>query len=321
MTEKILSRRDFLRAAALSTGAAVLGPGNLSVLANPPAQSASITYLDVDESGAGDEAYAVYQQLAEMFMDSHPDIEVRFQPALEGWSDALVTDMVAGVAADIFPHYAGFGRPLMENGQTLALDDYFSAEDLADFYEEQILAVELEGRLYGLPKYLSSIAIAYNKGMLDEAGVTYPGEDLDWETFFAAVSQAAQLGPNESGARFGYNVNLGYSNHWVWQNGGEWMNAPVLGTKILINEPPALEALQRLYDLVFVEHSAPTVQDIEGLGWPQVFQTGRFAFVEGHSWQVNEWVRTIDFDWDYATLPAGSAGRIGTVFNDSYSIW
>ncbi|MEZ4680818.1 MAG: extracellular solute-binding protein [Caldilineaceae bacterium] len=80
--------------------------------------------------------------------------------------------MVAGDAPDVF--FIWWSAGLMEEGQLLALDDYFDDEYMADFYEGNIVGQVYEGKLYGIPKYVSTVAMAYNKDILDAAGVAYP---------------------------------------------------------------------------------------------------------------------------------------------------
>lgn len=332
METQTFSRRDFLRRVG-QIGAGVAGVTVLAACAVLPAQpadsaagpaaaTAEIVYFDVDESGGGEAAFKVYtDEVIPAFMEQHPDIKVTFQPGIGEWSDMLLASMAAGTAPDVFANWGGFGRKLMEDGQMLPMQDYFTPDDLEDFLEEQLIAMWMDSQLFALPKYISSMAFAYNKDMLDEAGVSYPDDTWTWDTLLAALDKTAELESSELGKRFGYNVNVFLSHHWVWQAGGEWMNERFEGTKILIDEPDAMLALKYLHDLIFEYGYAPTAAQIEGMEWPQAFASGRFAFVEGHSWQISEWLRSLTFNWDYALLPSGPVTHAGGVANDQYSAY
>ncbi|MEZ4621482.1 MAG: extracellular solute-binding protein [Caldilineaceae bacterium] len=74
----------------------------------------------------------------------------------------------------------------MEEGQLLALDDYFDDEYMADFYEGNIVGQVYEGKLHGIPKYVSTVAMAYNKDILDAAGVAYPDASWTWDNYLDA---------------------------------------------------------------------------------------------------------------------------------------
>jgi multiple sugar transport system substrate-binding protein len=355
MEKRSLNRRDFLRlSAAAAAGVIVAGCGpaptpqvvekvvketvvvegtpqvvekvvkeTVVVQATPPpAAVAEITYLDIDETGAGDAAFKVYtDQVIAPFNDQNSTIKVNFQAGQGQWSDALVASIAAGNAPDIFVTYIGVARKIMEAGQMLPLQEHFTEEELQDFLEEQLLAMRIGPSLFAVPKYASCVALAYNKDLLDKAGIPYPDDTWDWAKFLDALSKTAKLGTSELGKLFGYSVNREFMHHWVWQNGGEWMNKPMLGTKILIDEPKALEALKVQNDMIFKDHWAPTTPEIEGLGWWNTFQTGRFAFDEVHSWTTSELITNNKFKWDLVMLPKGPVKRAGMVFNDAYSVW
>jgi multiple sugar transport system substrate-binding protein len=288
----------------------------------PVAEVVEITYLDLDETGAGDVAYKVYaEQVIAPFEAQNPNIKVNFQAGEGDWPAALLASMAAGNAPDVFVHFIGNGRKMMEAGQMLPLQEHIQEDDLADFLDEQLLAMRIGPSLFAMPKYASCIAMAYNKDLLDKAGVEYPTDEWTWDDFLQALSHTADLGTSELGPTYGYFVNYEYIEQWVWQNGGEWMNKPILGTKILIDEEKALQALKVNYDMVYKDHWAPTRAEVEGLGWTTVFQTGRVAFNEVHSWMVSECINNNEFNFDFVMLPKGPAKRAGQVFNDAWSVW
>lgn len=328
-----LTRRRFLQLAAGTTAASWL----VACQAAPRAESGEagaapsrevieLVYYDIDESGAGEEGIAVYASVAEQYTEAHPNVRIKFDPALAGWSDKLITSLAAGEAPDIFFHFIDLGRQVMEAGQMLALNDYFTPEELDDFLEQQLIAMRIEDTLFAMPKYISTNAMAYNKTLLDQAGVPVPDpNNWTWTEFFDLVEKSAIAlqgdTDSELGSLFGFFVNEAFNEHWVWQNGGEVMNGDILGTKCLLDSPESIQALQMQYDLRWKQHYAPQPAEVEGLVWPNAFQTGRFAFHEPHSWMVSDLIRSNDFEWDFIALPQGPVRNASLVFNDAWSVW
>jgi ABC-type glycerol-3-phosphate transport system substrate-binding protein len=106
-------------------------------------------------------------------------------------------------------------------------------------------------------------------------------------------------------------------------NGGEWMDADLFGTKCLLNEEKALEALKFNHDLVYgAEPVAPPPGSMGDFGWWDVFSSGKVAFMESHSWTVTNYIRQNEFKWDFIDLPvARDGGKAGLTFVNGYSIY
>jgi len=112
-------------------------------------------------------------------------------------------------------------------------------------------------------------------------------------------------------------------HHWVWMNGGEWMDKDLFGTVPLFGEPKAMEALQFSHDMIYgPQPISPTPGSIPDFGWYNVFSTGKMAFVESHSWMVTNYIRENGFKWDFTNLPTGRDGKkAGLTFTNGYSIY
>jgi multiple sugar transport system substrate-binding protein len=106
-------------------------------------------------------------------------------------------------------------------------------------------------------------------------------------------------------------------------NGGEWMDADLFGTKCLLNEEKAMEALKFNYDLIRGSNPvSPLPGSMGELGWWDVFSSGKIAFMESHSWTVTNYIRQNDFKWDFIDLPVARDGnKAGLTFVNGYSIY
>jgi multiple sugar transport system substrate-binding protein len=323
MMGNAMSRRTFLRAASLSAVGVVL------VACQPAApqqaeggeaapSSAGVELRLAEGSWVGPEGIAFWtDDIIPAFEAENPGVRVIFESAESpDYQDKLYTQAVAGDAPDVF--FIWWSAGLMEEGQLLALDDYFDEEYMADFYPGNIVGQVYEGKLYGVPKYISTVAMAYNKDILDAAGIEYPDGSWDWDQYLEAFRATTQPDNDQWGTYVAHN----YLPHWVWMNGGEWMNADLFGTECLLDEELALQALQFNHDLIYgAEPVSPQPGSVPDMSEFDVFSTGKIAFVESHSWTVTNYARQNEFAWDFIDLPVARDGsRAGLTFVNGYSI-
>jgi len=214
--KKKLSRRDFLRWSAAAAGGLVAAscgaaPTPVVVEKEVPVEKEVVRTVVVEKevavekvvtatpapvevvelrmaegSWVGPEGIAFWtDEIIPRFELENPDIKVTFENAESpDYQDKLYTQAVAGDMPDVF--FIWWSGGLMEKGQLLPLDDYFDDEFMADFYPGNVVGQVFEGHLYGVPKYISSVVMSYNKDLLDEAGMDYPDGTWDWNDYLAA---------------------------------------------------------------------------------------------------------------------------------------
>lgn len=319
-----LSRRQFLHlsAATATTGllaacASAMPQGDQADGSGPDA--APVELRLAEGSWIGPEGIAFWTDtMIPAFEEAHPGVKVIFESAESpDYEDKLYTQAVAGDAPDVF--FIWWSAGLMEEGQLLALDDYFDDEYMSDYYEGNIVGQVYEDKLYGIPKYVSSVAMAYNKDLLDAAGMDYPDETWTWDNYLEAYKATT----NADAGEWGNYIVHRYPYHWVWANGGEWMDADLFGTKCLLGEENSLAALNYYHDQVFgSDPVAPQIGSMGNYGWSDVFSSGQIAFIEAHSWTVTNFMRQNEFNWDFIELPAAPAPNgqpNGLTFVNGYS--
>jgi multiple sugar transport system substrate-binding protein len=288
------------------------------VTAVPPAK---VTLRLAEGSWVGPEGIKYWtDDIIKRFELENPNISVTFESA-EGsdYADKLYTQAVAGDAPDVF--FIWWSAGLMEQGQLLPLDEFFGQDYLTDFYKANIVGQVYNGHLYGVPKYVSTTAMAYNKKILDEAGVKYPDENWTWDMYLDAFRKTTKKDKDGKITQWGTYVVKDYLQHWVWAGGGEWMQGDLFGAKCLLDQPKAMAALKWWWDLIYgPDPVAPKIGSIADKDNFNVFSTGKIAFVDSHSWTVTNYMREADFKWDYTLLPKGPSGkRAGLTFVNGYS--
>ncbi len=147
-------------------------------------------------------------------------------------------------------------------------------EGLADFYT-------LEDELYAIPKDASVVGLWYNKEIFDNAGVEYPDDTWTWETLREAAIELT----DESAGIYGFASHIGTeTGYWpfIYQNGGEVFADD--NTRSGLNTPEAQEALAFYRDIALVDHSSPTIQELQDPDKLSRFESGRLAMMVEGNW-------------------------------------
>lgn len=91
------------------------------------------------------------------------------------------------------------------------VEDEFDLEGMADIVIERLREAG-NGQLYGLAPTFSSYALAYNKDLFREAGVSFPHDGMTWEEVFELAEQFVDQG-TETDPIFGF----AFSPHFYYQ--------------------------------------------------------------------------------------------------------
>ena len=105
------------------------------------------------------------------FMEANPDVKIEvIKTSWEDHNGKLQTMAAAGEAPDIAEvSYSAIGS-YVELGVGIEIDKYLDAERLADYDQNALDYMSIEGNVYGLPLYITIQAIGGNKEMLEAAG-------------------------------------------------------------------------------------------------------------------------------------------------------
>ena len=123
------------------------------------------------------------QEMLEQFHEANPNITVFYNPDPESVSVAMLPEMKAGTAPDVFQGCCTYFPIWAQEGHTLDLRPFIErdldASVLNDWDRAQYDAfVTADGAQYGVPKYHGALALYYNKDLFDAHGVAYP--DASW---------------------------------------------------------------------------------------------------------------------------------------------
>jgi multiple sugar transport system substrate-binding protein len=125
-----------------------------------------------------------YEECAAAFTKENPDITVKITQ--QGWGDywtGISTGFVSGTAPDVFTNHLAKYPEFAASGQLVDIQPWVERDSTpTDIYVGQLADLwGRDGARYGLPKDWDTVAIVYNKEMLDAAGVTI--DDLNNATW------------------------------------------------------------------------------------------------------------------------------------------
>ena len=132
------------------------------------------------------------------FQELYPNLTVQvIETSWGDHNDKLSTMAQAGEAPDIAEISSNALGTFVEMGVAIDIAQYMSADRLADYDENALKYLSLEGTTYGLPLYLTIQSIGANKTMMEELGIDVAKiqkEGWTYEEFLDVIKQGTKDG-------------------------------------------------------------------------------------------------------------------------------
>ncbi|MDO5700835.1 MAG: sugar ABC transporter substrate-binding protein [Bowdeniella nasicola] len=315
--------------AALMVGLAACSPGASESSENTTEDSTgatTVTFRLWDENAA-----KAYQESFDAFTSHNPDIKVDVEviPWGQYW-DQLPLDLQSGDMADIFwTNSSNFGLyadngNLIDISEALGHDHDAWVDSTAELYER-------DGKLWGVPQIWDSIALYYNKDLVEEAGVD--PSDLTWapgagdgDTLLAAATKLtkdeAGKHPGEDGFDPDKRVQYGFNSQvdlqaiyidWLAEGGASFQAED--SDDFVFASPEGEAAFQYLVDMVNTAHVSPSAADTNQNGdlARELFLQGKMALFQSGPYSLPQIAENADFEWGIAPMVAGPEGRVSVV--------
>nr|WP_216844298.1 MULTISPECIES: extracellular solute-binding protein [unclassified Frigoribacterium] len=165
--------------------------------------------------------------------------------------------------------------------------------------EQNILAAgQIDGATYGVPIGANTLALYYNKTVLDAAGVD-PASITDWDTLTSALEKvSASGGKGITFSAIGTEEGSFQFLPWYWGSGAELTD---------LSSDDAVSALD-LWTGWVEDGYAPNsvIGNTQTTSW-QEFLTGEYAFGENGTWQLAG-VKDSGIDYGIISIPAKDGG-------------
>jgi len=250
----------------------------------------------------------VYEELNTLVNDqlSSQGISATYDPAPnQGYFEKLKTELAAGNAPDIFWIGGVELADFVNTGQILDLKPLVDADsdfDIGVFYPNVIEQLTRDGKLYGLPRDISTMVVYYNADMFEAAGLETPKElaaagNWNWDTMLEAAKQLTDPAQQQYGIGFGNWWGPGWG-YFINAAGGSPFNAERTGCAL--NSPEAVQGAtfaQNLYN----ENLLPA-GDADG---EALFNAGKVGMYFNGRWFAPGVRTNAQFNWDVAEMPQG----------------
>lgn len=264
-----------------------------------------------------------YQEpgLKEIIADFTEETGIEAELQVVQWNEywtLLEAGAQGGEMPDVFWMHSNESQRYMSNEILLDLTDKASDSELVDMskYPEEIKELyTYDGKVYGIPKDIDTIALWYNKTMFDEAGVAYPDETWTWDT---VVENAKKL-TKEDGSQYGIairndNNQEAYYNI-VYDMGGEIISDDKKTSGY--DDPNTIKAMQYIEKLI-QDGSMPSMETMSENNPDILLKSGKSAMSFHGSWMVSTFKQEdyIKENCDCAVMPMDAdSGRRVSIYN------
>lgn len=307
--QRTLSRRDFLKAAALTGGAAALAACAAPVAPGSDGAESEAAMAPVEIQwwsfpiGLPSDIYphgSWEQEKADEYMDMHPHVQISYQGM--GW-DSL-TKMATSVTAGNPPNMilrGGVDQIIYALEGDVALEVELPQEFKDDLPAGWYDGLLYKGKNYMVPFYTLANGMTLNLDIIEEAGATHlipDGPDRAWSfDDYTALMQACSI-ERDDGTRIWGNVfSTQQTNpffYWPeqvlsWNWGTDTVELSDGQWRCLLGDEEGLAWLQWMQDLYFVHELIPNPSGLSASRWDY--------------WNQNSLVGTIGPSLSYSQRP------------------
>jgi multiple sugar transport system substrate-binding protein len=303
-----VSRREFLRAGALTAAGAALAACAAPTTAPAPAPTEEQAVAEQEPQAPAQEAPPaadavnlrlsvwadvqdadVYTKLTNAFMEENPDIKVAIEQYAGGYYEKIQANFAGGDSADMLYFQGWMWLPYAESQVIAPMDEYINADSYKDKWPAlpgYSYMTEWNGEKYMSPTDTGPLVIYYNKDVFDKQGVEYPKEGWTWEDYQSMVEK---LSFEEDGVKYygwaqaaGWNGGYGRVIHFMRRNGYiEWDQIIEPQTAKWVHED-VVSALDFCVEGAIAKGWSPSPEVIQGGGVG--VDTGRCAMVLEGPW-------------------------------------
>lgn len=282
-------------------------------------EKGSLTFRLWDEN-----AVAAYEESFAAFTEASGwGVSIDVVPWADYWT-RLPLDVASGDAADVYWMNSANYIQLKDSDALLDINEI--VPDGAAQWEKSVVDLYTrDGGLWGVPQIWDSIALFYNKSLVEEAGVDPsalafdPAADSDSlrEAGAALTVDGAGKHPGEDGfdadsrEQFGFNSQADRQaiiGPMLAANGAQWQK----DDEYTFASPEGIEAFQYMADLINVEHIAPSAADTNENGdfTRDLFTQGKLGLFQSGPYNllaISDGVAD-SFEWALAAPVSGPEG-------------
>lgn len=295
--------------AALMTASLLVGCGKTKERVNEQGEAVVTVWSPSDEPAIEE----WWVEKINEFNEAHEgEIELKREAIVRADSYAYEDKVNAAITSNDLPDILFVDGPNVSvyaaNEITIPLDDFFTEEDWADFFNSSKQQNTYDGKIYAVGATESSVALFYNKDMLDEAGITVP-ESLEdawtWSEYYDAAKKLTKDGVVGTNIIMDKGEGLSYVLEQFWiSNGTDFVSGDGSTAEGYLNSKEGVEAAEFLNSLI--QEGYANIDPIQ-----KEFHNEKAATMLGGSWEVatleNDYP---DLNWGVTYFPVADDGGI-----------
>ncbi|WP_069811722.1 extracellular solute-binding protein [Streptomyces sp. TP-A0874] len=265
--------------------------------------SGKVTFWDT----SNDAEKGVYKELAEGFEKKYPGVEVDYVSVSFGEANANFKNAAGSGsgAPDVMRTEVAWVADFANLGYLAPLDGTSALDDESDYLEQAMGSARFNGKAYGAPQVIDTLALFYNKRLLEKAGVEVPKT-------FEELAESAETIKSKTGATALY--LRGDDPYWflpyLYGEGGDMVDAEK--KKVRIDDAAGVRGFAAIKDLV--DSGAAITDATDGQeNQLKAFKDGDVAMIIDGPWDIEGALAGKEFkdrkNLGVAAVPGGSAGQ------------
>lgn len=202
-----------------------------------PAGGQRVTELSTDLYVTVSVSSTIYSRLLErneIFMNEHPHIRVHLTNETDHADRyALITDQYSqGFASDVLLIDNSWVVPFAVKGYLKPIDRLMTGDVLSDQLTGLLEPLKWNGYLWAAPHHINPYVVAWNKEMLEEAGLSEPPQG--WSSFQALWERLVSSAASETSERYAVNFRSGdLLQLLIWLNRFEERQGELIKLRLL----------------------------------------------------------------------------------------
>ncbi|WP_256710693.1 sugar ABC transporter substrate-binding protein [Paenibacillus sp. FSL H8-0548] len=239
------------------------------------------------------------ERMITQFMEKYPWITIQHIHEPGEYIKKLTTMYASNKAPDVFMLYKHTALQWAEQGKLYNLKKFLEVD--AEINEDSLISNAVmyweRDKVAGIKVAEEAFALYYNADLFQEAGVALPPAKAEnawsWEQFLLAAKKLTldRNGHNALSPDFDVNQITQFGvrfNSWMWYLMVPSNDASVIspdGSKMNLDDPAVIDAVQKLADLIYVHHVAPSPIQSKNLPQPALaLQSRKIAMDLNGQW-------------------------------------
>ncbi|WP_326821972.1 extracellular solute-binding protein [Streptosporangium sp. NBC_01639] len=274
-----------------------------SAAADPSKVSGEITWWDTVRP---DSEGPTFQALIKEFAAKYPNIKVKYVnvPSDQAQGQFQTAAQAGTGAPDVIRSEVAWTAQFASLGYLQPLDGTRAVENESDFMPSPLSSTKYNGKAYAVPQVTDTLALLYNKKLLEKAGYDKAPTTVE-ELKKVALDVKSKTGVNG----LALNVDSYFLLPFMYGEGGDLLD--VQNKKIVVNSPANVKAMATVADLITSGAAPkPATQDSYANAMTAL-KDGKAAMIYNGPWALSEVYQGKEFkdkaNLGIAPVPAGSA--------------